>query len=222
MYRAISLDVYGTVVHEDDDVLTPICEQVAGLAGVDGSVVAELWWRLFCEANQLSHGEGFRRQGELNRDTLAATMLQFDVHLDAARLCEPQVAYWRQPPIYPDSLPFLHQVGLPVCLVSNIDRDDLEAAIDHHGLVVSAVVTSEDARAYKPRAEPFELALKTLGLPASEVLHVGDSLTADVAGAEALGLDTAWINRSGRRLPQGCAATFTATSLAELLVVLRL
>lgn len=25
---------------------------------------------------------------------------------------------------------------------------------------------------------------------------MGDSLTADVAGAEALGLDTAWINRS--------------------------
>lgn len=72
------------------------------------------------------------------------------MHEDAARLCEPQVAYWRQPPIYSDSLPFLQQVGLPVCLVSNVDRDDLQSAMNHHGLVVSAVVTSEDARAYKP------------------------------------------------------------------------
>lgn len=209
-------------MHEDDAVLTPICEHVAELAQVQAPIVAGLWWRLFREANEASHGKDFRQQSQLSRDTLAATMRQLGVTEHADRLCEAQFAFWRRPPIFADSLPFLQQVGLPICLVSNIDREDLGAVITHHRLEVTAVVTSEDARAYKPRSEPFELALKTLGLTASDVLHVGDSPSADVAGAHAMGIDSAWINRSGRHLPPGLAPTYSAGSLAELLPVLQM
>ena len=105
--------------------------------------------------------------------------------------------------------------------MSNIDRDDLHAAMSHHEIDAAAVVTSQDARAYKPRPEPFRLGLESLGVMASEVLHVGDSLTADVAGAEALGIDSAWINRSGRPFSTGPTPTHTASTLSELLPLLQ-
>lgn len=221
MYQAVLLDVYGTLVHEDDAVLGPICQHIAELAQVQAPVVAELWWRLFREANEGSHGENFRLQADLSRDTLAATLRQLEVADDADRLCEAQFAFWRRPPVFSDSVPFLQQVGVPVCLVSNIDRDDLNAAMTHHDFEVAAVVTSQDARAYKPRPEPFELALKTLGMKAGDVLHVGDSLSADVAGAEPLGIKSAWINRSGRSLPAGPTPTYTANMLTGLLPMLQ-
>ena len=218
MYRALLLDVYGTLVHEDDAVLHPICEQVAGLAGVDAGAVAHEWWRLFREAGTAAHGAAFRRQRDLSRITLAETMRVFGVRGDAAAMCREQVEFWRRPPIFADTAPFLAEVDVPVCIVSNIDRDDLESALAHHGLVVQGVVTSEDARAYKPRPEPFVRALGILGLRPGDVLHVGDSPSADVAGAGALGIDTAWVNRSGRRRPEDCRPTVTVPSLRELLL----
>ena len=63
--------------------------------------------------------------------------------------------------------------------------------------------------------------MKALGVTRSDVLHVGDSLTADVAGAEALGIESAWINRSGRPLPAGPTPTHTASKLTELLPMLQ-
>lgn len=221
MYQAVLLDVYGTLVHEDDAVLGPICERVAGLANVRAPVVADLWWRLFREASEGSYGDDFRLQADLSRETLSATLVQLEVAADVEQLCEAQVSFWCRPPIFAESLAFLRQVGLPVCLVSNIDRDDLTAAMNHHGIEVAAVVTSQDARAYKPRSEPFVLGLEALNVSATDVLHVGDSLSADIAGAETLGIDSAWINRSGRPRGAGPAPTHTAALRTELLPMLK-
>ncbi|MCC2322260.1 HAD family hydrolase [Cellulomonas xiejunii] len=222
MYRGLLLDVYGTLVHEDDEILGPICAHVAQLAGVEPRVVAKEWGRRFHEACRAAHGDAFRLQGDLNHETLAETMQHFDVRGDAEALCRPQFDFWRRPALFADSLPFLQQLGVPVCVVSNIDRADVLAALDLHHLPVDAVVTSEDARAYKPRPEPFELALDALGLRPDEVLHVGDSPSADVGGAGALGMDTAWLNRKGRQAPPGCEPTFTAGSFHALVVQLSL
>jgi FMN phosphatase YigB (HAD superfamily) len=73
----------------------------------------------------------------------------------------------------------------------------LKEILARHGLVFDAVVTSEACRSYKPAARIFEAAIRELGVPPDAVLHVGDSLEADVGGAQRLGMATAWVNRSG-------------------------
>ncbi len=60
---------------------------------------------------------------------------------------------------------------------------------------LSSVAISEAVGIRKPRREIFEAALAGLGAAPEECLHVGDSLRADVAGAAALGIRTAWITR---------------------------
>ena len=91
-------------------------------------------------------------------------------------------------------------------MVSNIDRDDVLQAIDYHGLKPAGVFTSEDAKSYKPRKELFEFAIKSTGLSADEVVHIGDSLSSDVAGASAIGIRAIWVNRSNREVPAGVTA----------------
>jgi putative hydrolase of the HAD superfamily len=63
------------------------------------------------------------------------------------------------------------------------------------------VVISDEVDSRKPARPIFEAVLERLGLPpeqAHRVLHVGDRLDADVAGAAAVGMRTAWITRSVR------------------------
>ena len=76
-------------------------------------------------------------------------------------------------------------------------------ALSYHGLSPAGVFTSEDARAYKPRTELFNLALKKCGLLADEVIHIGDSISSDVKGASSIGIKTLWLNRFGKDVPVG-------------------
>lgn len=58
-----------------------------------------------------------------------------------------------------------------------------------------AVVTSQRAGVGKPAAGIFRLALEELGSPDKrECVMVGDSLEADIRGAENFGIDTIWYN----------------------------
>ncbi len=61
--------------------------------------------------------------------------------------------------------------------------------------VLDAVVISEETGFRKPRPEIFRELLAKLGAAPGDTLHVGDQLDADVAGAAAVGLRTAWLTR---------------------------
>lgn len=67
-----------------------------------------------------------------------------------------------------------------------------EAAFLPH---LRSVVVSEALGIRKPRPEIFEAVAEGLGLEPREILHVGDSLKADVAGASAVGMRTVWLTR---------------------------
>lgn len=68
----------------------------------------------------------------------------------------------------------------------------------------------------KPSPEIFVEAMAQEGVSSSDVLHVGDSLGSDIAGAEAAGLDSCWVNPSGRCGPQRPKPTFEIAVITEL------
>lgn len=110
---------------------------------------------------------------------------------------------------------------VPICVVSNIDRADLDAALRCTKLPLPLTATSEDVRAYKPRPEPFLAGLSLLGLQAHEVLHIGDSLGSDIAGANALGIAAAWVNVRGRRAPQDAILAAECSDLRHLIPLIQ-
>jgi putative hydrolase of the HAD superfamily len=92
---------------------------------------------------------------------------------------------------------------------------------------LDATVISDAVGIRKPRAEIFEAALQCLEVSPAETIHVGDSLTADVAGAAALGIRTVWITRRVREPERALAAhegqqpDWQIHDLAELPALLR-
>ena len=64
------------------------------------------------------------------------------------------------------------------------------------------VVTSEQAGFYKPDPRPYQLALKQLGVQATDAAFVAGS-GYDMFGTSAVGLRTYWHNRVGLALPVG-------------------
>lgn len=219
MPKAIFIDFYGTVVHEDGAVIKKITDEIYTTGTAQNrSEIGTFWWNEFQSLFQSAYGDRFQTQRELEYQSLLHTLEKFHSPADAKSLSEQMFAHWVQPPIFPESKQFFEKCPFPVYIVSNIDRNDILQAVQYHGLTPAGIITSEDAKAYKPRKEMFEFALKSVGVSAREVVHIGDSLSSDVKGAQACGIQAVWINRSGREVPCGVKS---AGSLQDVLMTIR-
>ena len=91
-------------------------------------------------------------------------------------------------------------MGSEMCIRdrSNIDEDYLAPLLVKHKLHshFEYCLSSEAAGCCKPHANIFHRALEQLGLPAEQVLFVGDSLLHDIAGANAVGMTSCWLRTS--------------------------
>ncbi len=119
MYRAVLLDVYGTLVHDEDAWAAEVASLVASLAGTDPDVAAREWSARIWAMADAAHGDNFRRLADLNLNSLAETAAHFGVRVDARQVCRQQVESGRRLPLFADSLPFLAAIDVPVCLVSD-------------------------------------------------------------------------------------------------------
>ncbi len=207
MVKAVFIDFYGTIVHEDGAVIKEVSQKIFDTGVVeDKSQIGAYWWQEFQAGFINAHGNSFKTQRVLEYESLAKTIAHFQSTADAERLSNLMFAHWVKPPIFEESKQFFEACPVPIYIVSNIDRADVLEAIAYHGLKPAGVFTSEDAKSYKPRAELFELALRSTGLKAEEVIHIGDSMSSDVKGASALGIHAIWLNRGGREVPEGVTA----------------
>jgi HAD superfamily hydrolase (TIGR01509 family) len=71
---------------------------------------------------------------------------------------------------------------------------------------VDELVVSEKAGVSKPDPRIFEIALERLGCRRDEVVMVGDSWVADVAGAIAAGIRPIWFNPQRKPRPEPALA----------------
>jgi len=202
--KALFVDFYGTIVHEDGEVIKKIIDIIQKTGAVEERwEIDSFWWKDFQTLFQNSYGDTFETQRALEEKSLEHTLAEFQSEADAKELSNLMFEHWVKPPIFEDSKEFFEKSTLPIYIVSNIDTDDINRAVEYHNLKPAGIFTSEDARAYKPRKELFELALKKTGLTPEEVIHIGDSISSDVKGASALGIHTLWLNRFGKEVPDG-------------------
>ncbi|RQG89271.1 HAD family hydrolase [Natrarchaeobius halalkaliphilus] len=107
----------------------------------------------------------------------------------------------------------------PVALITNGGRRTQTKklrALEIEGEFDVRVFTEPSAGIYpKPDAAPFEYALSELGAEPRRSIHVGDSLHADVAGANAMGLDSAWVD-TGRGRNGDHQPTYELSTLEAL------
>ena len=206
-FDVLFLDFYGTVTTGDRLAVEKTSAEVVRAFDlpITASDLAVSWGEQFFQAIESSNGTHFRTLYEIECATLQATVRPYAGEIDATPFADMLKAYWANPPLAPHAAAFLDRLSLPVCIVSNADSDDVNRAISRHGVKVSHVVTSEDARSYKPDQGIFNMALLRMEVRPDRVLHAGDSLHSDVEGAQAAGIATCWVQYNDRILDVGNA-----------------
>ena len=95
----------------------------------------------------------------------------------------------------PAALAALRAGGWRLAAISNTDDDLIAGSLPSLGLDLDAVITAQQARAYKPDLRLFRHAHEVLGVTPQQTVHVAASQPLDMAVCKALGLRAYWVNR---------------------------
>ena len=233
--KAVVFDVFETLVANGPDLWLASFQRICRDQGLpvepqalwDAWIVLEREFRLRrLDPQTLQATEPFQTYQEVWTDCFDRVFRQMDLSGD------PADAAWRciqdlgRRPAFPETLSVLQALDgtVKLALLSNADRAFLDALVDHYHWQgrFAAVLSSEEARVYKPHPSIFHAVLDRLGVEPAEALLVGDSFHEDVRGAKLVGMEAAWVNRHGLApdpdLPQ---ADYQIQTLEGLPAILR-
>lgn len=180
--RAVAFDVMGTLFD-----LTPLRERFGEAA----------FQQLLHATTAVTLAGGFVPFPELARATFAARGLDAGAALDVLARLEP----------YPDAEPAfgtLERAGVRIAVLTNGSEENTRTLLGRAGLAdrVERVLTTEQARAYKPHPAPYLHAAAELGLEPDRVTLIA-AHDWDVLGAREAGLGAVLVDRGpdGWRFP---------------------
>jgi 2-haloacid dehalogenase len=104
---------------------------------------------------------------------------------------------WEAFPEVPGALEEARSRGWRLAVLSNTDRDLLDASLAQIGVEFDLSVVASEIGSYKPSRGHWDEFFARSGAEPERHVHVAASLFHDVAPAVALGLHTVWINRLG-------------------------
>ena len=123
--------------------------------------------------------------------------------------------------LYPDVIPTFDALAphFKLGLLSNGNTYPERCGLDGR---FAFVVFSQDVQVEKPDPKIFQITAERAGCELSQMLHVGDSLTSDVAGAKNVGAPSVWLNREGVPNDTETQPDYEITSLTEILAIVGL
>jgi len=108
--------------------------------------------------------------------------------------------------------------GWRLAILSNTDRDYIDASLERIGVPFDHVVVASEIGSYKPAHRHWEVFAEETGADPAGHAHVAASLFHDIVPALELGLPTIWINRLGEEAePQPDVELHTLTGLGAAL-----
>jgi 2-haloacid dehalogenase len=214
MLSAITFDCYGTLVDWEAGISSFMAD-VLSEKGATASIPELVRVRENIDF-RLVQGP-YRPYKEILRESLKETFHEFQVAYkdqDGEKLVE-SVPTW---PIFKETRIALEKLARkhPLGIISNIDKDIIEKTKANLGNQFALTVTAEEARAYKPAATPFQIALKKMGVNPAGVLHVSSGFRYDIPPARKLGFKTAWVNRKSEPIAPGERVDHEFRNLSEL------
>ncbi len=202
-FTHLSFDCYGTLIDWERGLLATLRPVLSG----HGVVIddAEIL-RLYARSEAAEEAGAYRAY----REILCGVMRRMGEELGFVATAADRHALshsvedW---PPFADTVAALHRLKtrFKLVIISNIDDEIFAQTARRLVVPFDAVITAQQVRQYKPSQENFRFALKRLGVPREQILHVAQSLYHDHAPAQALGWTTAWVNR-----PSCCPGTGVA------------
>jgi 2-haloacid dehalogenase len=195
----IVLDVLGTLVDEPRGLTTAIREASPALTDPDDAEVEQLVgvWQRHVEVEQERIGGGEREYADTGViDAEAARAVADRAGLTDPAIIEQLATAAHRLPAWDDSVVGLERLARrrPLIGLSNASRTALLHLNAHAGLRWHQAISAEDARAYKPSARVYRLAVDAAGRPPERVLMVAAHAW-DLRGAQAVGMRTAYVDR---------------------------
>jgi 2-haloacid dehalogenase len=120
-------------------------------------------------------------------------------------------------PVFPDVPSALEEArrrGWRLAILSNTDRDLLDASMVAIGIAFHPTVVASEIGSYKPAPRHWEVFRELTGADSAHHVHVAQSLHHDIAPATELGIRTIWVNRLGE--PEDGRPAKTLTDLTGL------
>ena len=105
-------------------------------------------------------------------------------------------------PPFPEALAALAEArasGWKLAILSNTDRDLLDASIERLAVPIDHSVVAGEIRSYKPARRHWERFFEESGADRASHVHVAQSHFHDIIPANELGLRSIWINRRDER-----------------------
>jgi len=171
--RWVTFDCYGTLVDWN-----------AGIRAVVGDELLERYHEIEPQVESEHPSLSYR---EVMRETLR----QLDV-ADVDALGE-SLPGWPVFPEVPEALERAREAGWKLAILSNTDRDFIEASMRNIGVPFELAIVASEAGSYKPALGHWLAFERDVGrLPD---VHVAASHFHDVVPATQLGIPTVWINR---------------------------
>ena len=131
------------------------------------------------------------------RDVMTEVARRLDAN-DPAELAR-SLPSWKP---FPDVRPALEQAradGWKLALLSNTDRDFIDASIEQIGVPIELAIVASEIGSYKPAPAHWERFFEQVDIPHDRHVHVAQSHFHDVVPATELGLQSIWINRLGQQ-----------------------
>ncbi|AJC16535.1 haloacid dehalogenase type II [Pandoraea sputorum] len=209
----LTIDVYGTLIDWESGIfnaLDPILRSHGHVLTSDALLEKHAWHESALEAGP------YLTYREILEEALRriARDLEFTPTEQELESFSHSVGDW---PAFSDSTDALLalQQRFQLAVITNGDDEFFALSNKHIGVEFDYVVTAEQTRSYKPSLNNFHVALGRMRKPRSEVLHVAQSLFHDHVPAQAVGLQTVWINRRQGRPGYGAVPRAVAVPDAE-------
>lgn len=199
--KAVVFDAYGTLF--DVHSVASLAEQLFPGRGGELSL---LWRQKQLEYSWLrTMSERYKPFQDITRDALRYAARRLGLALpaeDEARLMR-QYSCLSAFPENLAGLRALRELGLPLAILSNGNREMIEVSVRSAGMdgLFDHLLSSEQAGCFKTRPDIYALAPAAFRCAAGELLFVSSNCW-DAVAATWYGFETFWINRSGAPLDE--------------------
>ena len=196
-YEWLSFDCYGTLVDWETGISAAVAEALRG-HGISRS--REEILQLFADAEPRVQGSpSYREYHRVLHEVMSMIGGELGLQLTESELncLADTLPRW---PVFPDVADALTtmQTRYRLAIISNVDDNLFAGTAEALGINFDAVITSQQARSYKPNPGNFELAAERMSVRMENWLHIAESLYHDVGPANRLGIESVWVNRAGR------------------------
>jgi len=202
-FTHLTFDCYGTLIDWEKGILDAV-GSVLRLHGVSTSDETVL--RLYTKLEAEQESGPYKTYREVLRGVMSglAAELAFPASIADLDALPDSVGLW---PPFTDTVAALRRLSerYKLVILSNIDDALFAQTAPLLQVRFSDIITAQQVGSYKPSLQNFRFALDRLGVPASQVLHVAQSLYHDHVPAKRLGFTTVWVNRPSRLAGTGLA-----------------